>query len=139
VAVGIDLVPVRVDEAHARIGERRHLTSELRRRPNIVCVEPGNQVTAGACERVVAASARTLAPRRAVEADAPGRPSGELFHDLDTVVRRAVVDDDDLELLIRLTESALEALRKVARVVVGRDEHADQRGRHAAISSRSSA
>ena len=62
-------------------------------------------------------------------------------HDLARAVRRAVVDDDDLELLARMVlgEHAVEAAADEVAVLVGRDDARHARGAHAPVNRRTAA
>jgi hypothetical protein len=48
------------------------------------------------------------------------------------LVRRAVVDDHDLEIRVALTQRAVDRIAEGVSAVVGRDDDADERGRRVA-------
>jgi hypothetical protein len=124
-AVGVDNPNVPVDEHDVRVGvEHRNFARELLGKPRIVRVEERDVLAARFADRSVP---RAGAPAVVlVEVAQPVSVRGQSFLG---VVGRAVVDDEQLDVRIRLREDALHRFADVGRAVVRRDRGRDARHR----------
>src|SRR5690606_10350542 len=108
--------------------EELDLLLELLRMPHVVGIEIRDQLAGGDGERFVAG--RGYAGVRLPE---ERDPRSVRFEDPRRIVARAVIDDDDLVVGIRLRERALDRRADVPGGVVRRDDRRDPR--HDAFSS----
>ena len=124
---GVEGLVPRVDEPDLRAFlQQLHLLLGLVRQPEVVLVDPGDQLAARAVDRVVPATAGAELLVTADEHDPAGILLGVRGDDLGRVVARGVVDHDQLEPLVGLAEDALDRLADERRAVVGRHDRADE-------------
>ena len=105
--------------------EKVELLGDAGRARDIVAVEPGDVASARMIERIVA--------RRGYAAVGPLRddPDARVVERADHVQRmigRSVVDDDELQVLIRLIEDAADRLADELRAVIDRQQDGNGRG-----------
>ena len=119
--------PARVDHLRARMDdvdvdardERRELVGHHGRQPQVVGVEPRDDIARRDGERGVQRRADASMRRR----DHPQPLVADGAQDVAGVVRGPVIDDDELERTVRLAEHARDGFRHERRAVPRRHEH----------------
>jgi len=109
--------------------ERRDLHLELVRQPDVIRVEERDQLTArgGDCEVARRAVPAVLTAWVREQPDTTGVRAGEPPRGVGAGVRRAVVDEQQLPVLVRLRDHALDRLGEVRLAVLEGDDDGDAR------------
>ena len=129
VAFGIDALRDAAERTERQVRiERGDLKREAFGQRYVVRIHPRDELSARHRQQLVACRDQT--PIHPADDPHAGLRRGERVEDARRTVGRAIVDDDDLEIAVRLLRDALQRIVKKRARVEDRHEHADARDVH---------